>query len=112
MRTVPRILAANWNDGVFVIIGDAVVHELAGTSVRGLFAGNSGIFAIVDNRRVCRRSADGHWDVLASGEPVLSCVIENNASLLVGTDDAQVLRVGPEGGLQPLVGFTQVAGRE
>lgn len=112
MSTVPRIFAANWNDGVFVITGDEVSHELAGSPVRDLFVGERGIFAIVGSHQLCKRSPDGHWDILAAGESVLSCVIETNGSVLVGTDDAQVLRLGPEGTLQPLSGFAQISGRE
>jgi hypothetical protein len=110
------ILAASWHNGLFVITGDAVRHELADQPVRALYADRSGVLAIVGanqagGNQLCRRSPDGHWDTLASSDSPLSCLVAIGDTVLVGTDDAQVLRLGAAGTLQPLPGFALTEGR-
>ena len=107
----PTIFAASWHNGLFVISADTVRHELADQPVRGLFADRSGVLAIV-GRQLCRRLPDGHWDTLASSNSPLSCIVATGEEVLVGTDDAQVLRLEATGTLQPLPGFARTAGRE
>jgi hypothetical protein len=106
------IFAASWHNGLFVITGDAVRHELADQPVRGLFADGDRILAIIDGRQLCRRSPEGHWETLATSDSPLSCVVATGDAVLVGTDDAQVLRLGAAGTLQPLPGFARTEGRE
>ena len=108
----PTIFAASWHNGLFIISGDTVRHELADQPVRGLFADRHGMLAIVGGRQLCRRLPDGHWDTLASSASPLSCVVATGDTVLVGTDDAQVLRLDATGTLQPLPGFARTPGRD
>ena len=105
------IFAASWHNGLFLITGDAVRHELADQPVRGLCADRGGVLAIVGGRQLRRRSPDGHWDTLAGSDAPLSCVVATGNTVLVGTDDAQVLRLGEAGTLEPLPGFARTEGR-
>jgi hypothetical protein len=109
---IRTLFAASWHDGLFVIAGDTVRHELADQPVRGLFADRSGILAIVGGTQLWRRTADGRWHTLARSDSPLSCVVSSKETILVGTDDAQVLRLDAAGSLQPLPGFGRTAGRE
>ena len=109
---ISTIFAASWHNGLFVITGDTVRHELAEQPVRGLFADRRGILAIVGGRQLCRRLSDGHWELLATSDSPLSCVVTSGDMVLVGTDDAQVLHLDAAGTLQPLPGFARTEGRE
>jgi hypothetical protein len=109
---IGTIFAASWHNGLFVITDDAVRHELADQSVRGLCAEGDHILAIIGGRQLCRRSPEGHWETLATSDSPLSCVVATGDAVLVGSDDAQVLRLGAAGTLQPLPGFARTEGRD
>ena len=109
----PSILVATWDNGLFSVTGKTVHQELANQSVRSLVAGESGrVLAIVGGHSLCRRSADGEWTALAKSEFDLSCCVPIGNVVFVGTDDARILRVGPDGAQQWLTGFDAVAGRD
>jgi hypothetical protein len=111
--TIPALLVATWDNGLVSFQGDALRREMAGRPVRGLSAdGRGGALAIVDGHRLCRRSPDGDWTELARSEDELSCCVPLGDSIFLGTDDARILRVGPDGRADPLPGFEAVAGRE
>jgi hypothetical protein len=105
------IFAASWRDGLFVITGDTVRHELPEQAVRALCADPPGILAIVEGA-LCRRSPEGRWETLAASTAPLACILRTADTVLVGTDDAQLLCLDPAGTLQPLPGFARTAGRE
>jgi len=107
------ILIATWGNGLFSVTGKMVRQELAGRSVRSLVAdGRGGVLAIVGGHSLCRRSSDGEWAEIAKSEFDLSCCIPIGNVVFVGTDDAHVLRVDPDGAQQRLTGFDAVAGRD
>lgn len=107
------ILVATWENGLFSVAGKEIRHELAGRSVRGLTAdGNGVILSIVGAHSLCRRTADGEWAEIARSEFELSCCAAIGSLVFVGTDDARILRVGPDGAQQPLTGFDAVEGRD
>lgn len=106
------LFAASWRDGLFVITGDTVRHEWPEQPVRALAAGPQGLLAIVGDTQLRRRGPDGQWQTLAGSDLPLSCILATADTVLVGTDDAQVLRLDAAGTLQPLPGFAQTAGRE
>jgi hypothetical protein len=107
------ILIATWSNGLFSVTGKMVRQELADRSVRSLVAdGRGGVLAIVDGHSVCRRSSDGEWAEIAKSEFDLSCCVPIGSVVFVGTDDAHVLRVDPDGAQQRLTGFDAVAGRD
>ena len=70
------------------------------------------MLAIVGGHSLCRRSSDGEWTALAKSELELSCCVPIGDVVFVGTDDARILRVDPDGALQCLTGFDAVAGRD
>jgi hypothetical protein len=108
----PNVIVATWGDGLFVI-GAETLHELAGSSVRGLVGDRlGGLLAIVDSTTLRRRAADGAWQTLAQSSVGLACCLTLPDAILVGTDDARVLRLTAEGELEPVTAFDQVAGRE
>lgn len=109
----PQALAATWDDGVFVYIGENRYHELAGQPIGALAPdGHGGALAIVCGHALRRRTADGQWITLATSEVQLSCCVSVGDVIYVGTDDARVLRVGKTGDIEPLRGFEAVAGRD
>jgi hypothetical protein len=60
--TPPTLLVATWSDGLSVVTGQDVEHELAGQSVRGLTDdGRGGALAIVDGHALARRASAGDW---------------------------------------------------
>jgi hypothetical protein len=113
LTPTPSILVATWENGLFSVTGKTVRQELANQSVRGLVGdGRGGVLAIVGGHSLCRRSSDGEWTALAKSELELSCCVPIGDVVFVGTDDARILRVDPDGALQCLTGFDAVAGRD
>jgi hypothetical protein len=109
----PSILVATWDNGLFSVTGKTVRQELADQSVRSLVADEHGrVLAIVGRHSLCRRSADGEWSEIAKSEFELSCCVSIGNVVFVGTDDANILRVDPDGVQQRLTGFDNVAGRD
>ena len=107
------ILVATWGNGLFSVTGKNVRQELADQSVRSLVAdGHGGVLAIVGGHSLCRRSCNGGWTEIAKSEFDLSCCVPIGNVVFVGTDDAQILRAGPDGALQRLPGFDAVEGRD
>jgi hypothetical protein len=107
------VLVATWREGLFVIADGARRHELANHSVRALAPdGNGGALAIVDSRSLSRRARDGAWGTIATAEFDLACCVTVGDVILVGTDDAHVLRVNADGEIEQLRGFDAVAGRD
>jgi hypothetical protein len=108
----PHVIVATWDDGLFVI-GTETRHELAGHGVRGLVADRrGGVLAIVDGKSLRRRAADGTWQTLAHGQVALACCLAMSDAILVGTEDARVLRLTAAAELEPIPAFDRVAGRE
>jgi hypothetical protein len=109
----PSILVATWDNGLFSVTGKTVRQELADQSVRSLGADGRGrVLAIVGGHSLCRRSSDGEWTEVAKSEFDLSCCISIGEVVFVGTDDARILRIAPDGAQQWLTGFGGVAGRD
>jgi hypothetical protein len=107
------ILVATWDNGLFSVTGKMVCQELADQSVRGLVADrHGGVLAIAGGHSLCRRSSDGEWTEIAKSEFELSCCVPIGDVVFVGTDDAHILRVDPDGAQQCLTGFDAVAGRD
>jgi hypothetical protein len=107
------MLVATWRDGLFVVGEKTPVHELGDHSVRALAPdGHGGALAIVNGRSLRRRSPDGLWSTIADTQFDLACCVAVGDVIYVGTDDARVLRVDAEGGLEQLRGFNEIAGRD
>ena len=111
--TMPTLLAATWNDGVFIFTGETRRQELAGQGVRALAPNqNGGALAIVDGHSLCRRTGDGVWTTIAISQLDLASLVVVGDVTYLGTDDARVLRVGDNGEVDPLGGFDAVPGRD
>jgi len=109
----PTILVATWGNGLFSVTGKVVHQELADPSVRSLVAdGQGSVLAIVGGHSLRRRSSDGEWTEIAKSEFELSCCVAIGNAVFVGTEDANILRVDPDGTQQRLTGFDAVAGRD
>jgi len=104
---------ATWRDGLFVVSGESRDQELGAQEIRALAPdGQGGALAIVNGRSLRRREPDGVWSTIAATEIDLACCVAVGDVIYVGTDDARVLRVDADGGLEQLHGFDAVAGRE
>jgi hypothetical protein len=109
----PSVLVATWDSGLFSVTGEMVHQELADQTVRSLVADEHGrVLAIVGGHSVCRRSSDGVWTEIAKSKLELSCCVPIGNVIFVGTDDARILRVDPDGAQECLTGFDDVAGRD
>ena len=107
------VLVATWRDGLFVVSAETRDQELGTQSVRALAPdGRGGALAIVNGRSLRRRTPDGVWSTIATTEMDLACCVVVGDVIYVGTDDARVLCVDAEGGLEQLRGFEAVEGRE
>ena len=111
---MPTVLVATWRSGLFAVAERAFQAELPGQSVIGLARDSSGTaLAIVGGKSLCRRTAEGDWHTIATGEVELACCVAAGADIYVGVRDAaQVLRVRDGGMLENLVGFDHVSGRD
>ena len=110
---MPTVLVATWDNGIFVVDGGVIRHELAGESIRCLANdGRGGALAIVGNRSLRRRSRDGTWNTIAESEIDLAACVAVGAAIYVGSDDARVSRIGHNGSFEWLSGFGDVAGRD
>jgi photosystem II stability/assembly factor-like uncharacterized protein len=108
----PLIRVCTWRDGVFTFAGPTTGHELPGRSVTCLARDPHGrILAVVD-QTLCRRADDGTWRPLLETSAPLACCTSTATAIYLGTDDAQLLRVGAEGTAEPLPAFASVPGRE
>jgi hypothetical protein len=109
----PSILVATWGNGLFSVTGKTVRQELPDRSVRSPVPdGRGGALAIVGGHSLCRRSPDGEWTEIVKSEFDLSCCVPIGNVVFAGTDDANVLRVEPDGAQQRLTGFDAVEGRD
>jgi len=110
---MPTVLVATWDNGIFVVDGGVIRHELAGESIRCLANdGRDGALAIAGNRSLRRRSRDGTWNTIAESEVDLAACVAVGAAIYVGSDDARVSRIGHDGSFEWLSGFGDVAGRD
>lgn len=110
--STPTILVSTWDHGLFRLSRETVHQELADRSVRSLTSdAHGGVLAILDGHSLSRRSPNGDWATLAESDLDLSCCIALGDDVFVGTDDAQILRVGRDGATQRLAGFDGVEGR-
>lgn len=101
-----------WADGLIVWSPRGKSHELTGQRVSGLSAdGHGGALAIVGQRSLSRRSVDGVWTTLAKADTDLSCCLMAGGEILVGTDEARLLRL-VAGRLEPISSLDAVDGRE
>lgn len=108
----PSVIVATWSDGVFVV-GTDTRHELAGSVVRGLISDRrGGQLAIVNGTELRRRSAEGAWQTLAHSSVELACCLVIPEAILVGTEDARLLRLTDAGEFEAIEAFDRAPGRD
>jgi hypothetical protein len=91
--------------------GPTGVH-LAGHSVQCLAPEGSGWWALTDGEDVWRPGRPGAWDQAAtSSGQRLNCLCPTAAGLLVGSEEATLLRLEDEK-LEPVNAFEEVSGRD
>jgi hypothetical protein len=109
----PTVLVATWRDGLIAVASENSRHELRGQPVRGLAPdGEGGALAVVGGRMLRQRGATGAWRTIAMSESELSCSVNVSGEIYVGTDDAEILRLGASGNLERIPGFAGVPGRD
>jgi hypothetical protein len=110
----PTVLVSTWADGLFVVTGQSKRQEFTNQPVRGLASDGQGGGAlfIVGGHSLYRRTPEGAFSALATSELDLACCMAVGDVIYVGTDNAQLLRLGGSGSLQVLRGFDVVAGRD
>ncbi|MEL7130024.1 MAG: hypothetical protein AAGK23_10780 [Pseudomonadota bacterium] len=108
-----QLLISTWRDGLYVMGGDKIEHELAGRGVRGLTAaGDGSVIAILDNTAISRRSRDGTWNELIRSDIDLSVCLISQGEVFVGTDvNAAMMRL-VDSRLEAVKSFDHVVGRE
>lgn len=110
--TAPTLLVATWQDGLFALRDGAIVREVADGPVAGLAAdGRGGALLVVGGHELRRRAPDGTWTVISTDAAELSASVTIGETVFVGTNDARVLHLEPDGRLVALPGFDAVAGR-
>jgi hypothetical protein len=96
---------------VFVVTDKSIRQERPGESVTGLARATGSALAIIGGQSLCRRGSDGAWHTLATSEARLACCVAVEASIYVGTDEAQVLKMTGHS-FEKLAGFERMAGRD
>ena len=103
--TTPLVLVGTWRDGLHVVSGEARARELGTQSIEALAPdGQGGALAIVDGRSLRRRAPDGSWRTVVTTEMNLTCCVAVRDVIYLGTDDARLLRVASDGGVEQLRG--------
>jgi hypothetical protein len=110
---IPTLLISTWGDGLFVVTGQSKRQAFANLPVRGLASdGRGGALFIVGGHSLYRRTPDGAFSTLATSELDLACCMAVGDAIYVGTDNARLLRLAGNGGLEALPGFDVVPGRD
>jgi hypothetical protein len=100
--------------GVYELTGDGPRQDpaLGSREVTALAAADGVAWAIADRRSIARRGSDGTWtDVARSDEFDLVCLLPMPDGLLVGTDEAHLLRLD-DNTLRRVDPFDVVEGRD
>jgi hypothetical protein len=86
--------------------------SLADREVVALAPEGGTLWALADRQAVLRQQAAGPWqEVAAAGSFELTCLLPSSFGLLVGAEEAHLLRL-EAGSLEPLESFERVDGRE
>ena len=88
--------------------------SLGARDVTALSVGPRGeVRAVVDRRSIVGRDGSGTWPELASSDDLaIDCLLPTPSSLLAGTDEAHVVRLGDDGSFDRNGSFDAVEGRD
>ena len=67
---------------------------------------------MTERHAVVRRDPQGAWVEVARGDLELVCLVATSQGVFVGTEGAHLLRLGDDGGLDPVDAFEAIEGRE
>jgi hypothetical protein len=105
------IIVVGTASGVELLDGENT-GQLSGRSCTALAIEGLHLWAVVDDTTVLRGSTNGDWASEATIEGRRArCLLSRDGALLVGTDEAHLLRVG-DGTVEPVRSFDDVEGRE
>jgi len=108
-----KLLISTWQDGLYVLDGDATSHELAGHRVQGLTVADEGsVISILDGNTIGQRSSDGTWNTLARSDTELSACLISQGETFIGTDTNAGLMRLVDGRLETVTSFDHVHDRE
>ncbi|HEV8683479.1 MAG TPA: hypothetical protein VGS09_12025 [Actinomycetota bacterium] len=103
-------IIAGTASGVEVLGGNGS-GELRGHACAALAGQGIHMWALIDDRKVYRRSGEGSWEGVAEASDRRGrCLLLHGGRLYVGTDEAHLLRMN--GALEPVAPFDEIEGRE
>jgi hypothetical protein len=112
LPTPPELLIGT-SQGLFGLAGgeprpDASfgTREVSAVDVR-----EEGTWAVAERHAIVRRDREGAWAEVARSELELVCVAATSQGLFVGTEEAHLLRLGDDDGLDPIEALEAVEGR-
>jgi len=107
---IPPLLIGT-GGGVFRL-GSKMERKLPNRVVSALAVGDGMAWAILDARELWRQERGGRWEPVAEAQGrKATCVLPAASGLLVGTDEAHLLRLRGKA-LEPVESFDQIEGRE
>jgi photosystem II stability/assembly factor-like uncharacterized protein len=88
------------------------LEPLAGTTITAVAVDRGDVWLLADGRTLLRSRHGGGWDDVARVEgPAATCIAVSTVGLLVGTEQAHLLRLHGDG-LHPVTSFEHVEGRD
>jgi len=80
--------------------------------VSALDVRDGGVWAVAERHTIARRDPEGAWADIVRSDLELVCVAATSHGLLVGAEEARLLRLGDDGALAPVEAFETIEGRE
>jgi len=103
------------SSGVFELTGDVAKPDpsFGAREASALVLGDGEVWAVADRRSLVRLDAAGTWtDVARTDELEITCALPTPDGLLVGTEEAHLLRLDDDHAVAPLESFEAVEGRD
>ena len=110
----PSELLIGTGEGLFGLAGGEPRPDpgLGTREVSALDVGDGGAWTLTERHAVVRRDPQGAWVEIARGDLELVCFVATPQGVFVGTEGAHLLRLGDDGGLEPVDAFEAIEGRE
>jgi hypothetical protein len=102
-------------EGLFALAGGEPRPEASfrAREVAALAVREGAAWAVAGHNAIVRRAPDGTWTDVARSELQIACLADTSDGVLVGTEEAHLLRLfGDDGTLAPVEAFETVEGRE
>ncbi len=103
----PSELLIGTSEGVFGLAGGEPRPDasLGTREVSALDVRDGEAWTVAERHAIVRRDAEGAWAEVARSELELVCVAATSQGVFVGTEEAHLLRLGDDGGLDPVEAF-------